>query len=186
MVMVRSRKMSTYPCKIIPNAIIESAEQLSTDSIIKSFLYLQIEAELSEITGIIWRVNLPAEWTRFFLFFSVGIMLSRCCCVLFGLFTSNHPACQPAVSQWNVLESLWSEASVSTLHPLSLHLTALRVAQAEDGTANKEARESVYGYVCLCVTECVGRLKYSHLSGHFKPAGTSDCSCFACVLCSKC
>lgn len=56
--MVQNRKMSTYPCKIIPNTVIESAEQLSTDSIIKPlkadlFFYLQIEAELSEITGTV-------------------------------------------------------------------------------------------------------------------------------------
>ena len=70
--------------------------------------------------------------------------------MLFGLFTSNHTACQPAVSQWNVLESLWSEASVSTLRPLSPRLAAPRAAQAEDGTANKEA-ERVCMDVCVCV-----------------------------------
>lgn len=100
-------------------------------------------------------------------------------------------ACLPATiqsaSQRSLNGILWRVSGARPVSPHCTHclLTALRVAQAEDGTANKEARESVHGYVCLCVTGCVGRLKYPHLFGHFKPAGTSDCSCFVCVSCSK-
>lgn len=71
--MVQNRKMNTYPCKIIPNTVIESAEQLSTDSIIKPlkadlFFYLQIEAELSEITGTVWHGLIPfSQWIFFYL-----------------------------------------------------------------------------------------------------------------------
>lgn len=65
--MVPNRKMSTYPCKIIPNTVIESAEQLSP---LKAdlFFYLQIEAELSEITGTVWHGLIPfSQWIFFYL-----------------------------------------------------------------------------------------------------------------------
>ena len=95
---------------------------------------------------------------------------SRRGCLLFGVFTSNRRACQAAVSHWNVLESLWSEASSSTLRPLSpLSLHKLRVARPR--RRPESARLCVCVCVCGCV--CVGLLKGSGLLKRFsfKTAG---------------
>ena len=67
-IMVGSCKRSAYPCKIIPNTVIEWAEQLSTDN--QAFLFFfffflfpcsRIEAELSESTGIIRQGLIPIQ-----------------------------------------------------------------------------------------------------------------------------
>lgn len=55
-------------------------------------------------------------------FFLLELFRAGVVCCLARLPATVQPVSLPAASHWKVLESLWSEASLSTLHPLCPHL----------------------------------------------------------------